>query len=138
MVYHLSGRLSARWSLPDSAILSWSGVNTVAELQDNCEGVWVPWEVDKVLKLINIGVDCLLALEITVRLKVHKGMGGLIFWAEGLNENFMEGIPWCIAWGIILCLILDGAISEGCSTVAFHVGQDPMNLGLVIVELCGA
>jgi hypothetical protein len=55
------------------------GVKTVLELQDNCKGIWVPQEVDKVLKFINIGVNCSLALEIAVRLEAHKGMGRLIF-----------------------------------------------------------
>jgi hypothetical protein len=65
-------------------------------------------------------------------------MSRLIFWAEGLNENFMEGFPCCIAWGTIPCLVPDGVIGEGCSAVALHVGQDPMDLGLVIMELCSA
>jgi len=115
------------------------GVETTAELQDNCEGIQVSWwEVDKVLKLVNICINCLLALEIVVRFKAHEGMGWLIPWAESLNENSPEGLLCCIAWDVILHLILDNAISKGHSTVTFHVGQDPMDLGLVIMELCSA
>jgi hypothetical protein len=54
------------------------GVKTMSKLQDDCEIVQVPREVDEVLKLIDIGVNCPLALKIVVRLKVHKGVGGLI------------------------------------------------------------
>jgi len=114
------------------------GVKTASKLQDDRKIVRVPREVDEILKLIDIGINCLLALKIVVRLKVHKGMGGLILWTEGFDENFMEGIPQSIAWGVVLRLIVNGAISKGCSMVTFHVGQDPVDLGLVVLELCGA
>jgi len=65
-------------------------------------------------------------------------MGGLVFGAEGLDENFLEGVPRPIAQRVVLCLVADGAIGEGCSAVTFHVGQDPMDLGLVVLELRGA
>jgi hypothetical protein len=78
--------------------------------------------VDKVLKFVNIGINCLLALEIAVRLKASKGMGGLIFWAEGLDEKFMEGFPCHITQGTMLCLIPDAVISKGCGVVTLHVG----------------
>jgi hypothetical protein len=44
-------------------------IKTASELQDNHEVVQVPWEVDEVLKLIDIGVHHSLALEIVIGLK---------------------------------------------------------------------
>jgi len=64
-------------------------------------------------------------------------MGGLVLQAEGFNENFLEGIPQSIVRGVVLCLVANGAIGKGCSMVTFHVGWNPMDLGLVILELRG-
>jgi hypothetical protein len=44
-------------------------IKTASELQDNHEVVRVPWEVDEVLELVDIGVHRSLALEIAIGLK---------------------------------------------------------------------
>jgi len=80
------------WVSQCDAWLQWSGR---LHLQGSFD--WTIVQAVEVLKLIDIGVDCLLALQVVVVLKAHEGMGGLIFWTDNFDKSFLEVMPHCIA-----------------------------------------
>jgi hypothetical protein len=64
-----------------NSVLSWH-IETPVELENNCDGVHITRHVNKVLKLVDICLNVVPALEVPLSLQSHQCSCHFVLWAE--------------------------------------------------------
>ena len=98
------------------------GVEAMVKLKYDVHTFFVPSEIDQLLELVDIIIDCVRPLVLLRSFEMHPCSLNFIFQTEELNEFFLKGGPCSIGKGAILMSMMHSVIGEVCSMVSFHVG----------------
>jgi hypothetical protein len=113
-------------------------VQTATEFDDDPELLFVPGTSHEGFELIEVLVDSALSLVKAVALQAQDGSGGFVGREEILDECDAKRGPIRIVIASIGLGVLDEVACKIAGASAFHVGQDPEDLGLVVRKVAPA
>jgi hypothetical protein len=111
------------------------GVETSSKLEDDCNGVCVPREHYELPKLIDVGINVSLPLEIPIGLEGHERNGCLVLRAENRREFVRKISPGCKDHPASFHLLPHNMFSEVRRTSTFAIGKSPMDAGVIVGEV---